>query len=116
VNPYPHIELRDVSGTGESAFVEGTNVPVRRIYDWFRRGVSAETLIKRYPGLGPAKVLTALAYAHDHKEAIEREIARAEEDMRAITIPPPPSAADAAAAEEPSGRLRALRPPSGSSN
>lgn len=80
---YPHVELK-----GESPFVIGTNVPVRRIYDWYRRGVSAETLIKRYPQLGPAKVLSALAYAHDNKQLIEEDFDRAERG--AETLPPPP--------------------------
>jgi uncharacterized protein (DUF433 family) len=94
---YPHIELRaplgDTSGiTGEmSPFVIGTNIPVRRIYDWFRRGIPAETLIKRYPQLGPAKVLSALAYAHDNKELVQRDIEWAERAASATTIPPPPS-------------------------
>lgn len=92
---YPHIELRDLSHMGmggePSPFVAGTNVSVRRIYDWFRRGVPAETLIKRYPALGPAKVLSALAYAHDHKELVERDIERAEQAARAEAIPPPSS-------------------------
>jgi uncharacterized protein (DUF433 family) len=89
---YPHIELRDVPGELEpTPFVLGTAIPVRRIYDWFRRGIPAETLIKRYPALGPAKVLAALAYAHDHKDFVERDIARAEDAARMDTLPPPPS-------------------------
>jgi uncharacterized protein (DUF433 family) len=91
---YPHIELRvSVHGMGEEFFVAGTNVPVRRIYDWFRRGVPAETLMKRYPQLGPAKVLSALAFAHDHKDVVEKDIERAEQAARAETIPPPSSSA-----------------------
>lgn len=91
--PYPHIELRaSLSSRPEevSPFVVGTNVPVRRIYDWFRRGIPAETLIKRYPALGPAKVLSALAYAHDNQELVQRDIERAERAASAETIPPPP--------------------------
>jgi uncharacterized protein (DUF433 family) len=93
---YPHIELRvsPFVKSGEepvapSPFVVGTNVPVRGIYDWFRRGVPAETLIKRYPQLGPAKILSALAFAHDNKEIVERDIAQAERASSADTIPPP---------------------------
>jgi uncharacterized protein (DUF433 family) len=81
---YPHVELKD-----GSPFVAGTAVPVRRIYDWFRRGIPAETLIKRYPALGPAKVLSALAYAHDNRELVERDIEYAERAASAETIPPP---------------------------
>jgi uncharacterized protein (DUF433 family) len=34
-----------------------------------------ETLIKRYPSLGAAKVLGALAFAYDNVDAIEAEFA-----------------------------------------
>ena len=81
---HPHVELKD-----GSPFVMGTNVPVRRIYDWFRRGISAETLIKRYPQLGPAKVLSALAYAHDNKQLVEDDIERVERGTSVDTLPPP---------------------------
>ncbi len=94
---HPHVELRappfpnNVEGAEKtSPFVVGSNVPVRRIYDWFRRGVPAETLIKRYPALGPAKVLSALAYAHDNKELVEKDIEQAERVMSEGTLPPPP--------------------------
>jgi len=83
---YPHIEVRD-----ESPFVIGTEIPVRRIWDWFRRGVPAETLIKRYPALGPAKVLSALAFAFDNKDFVDKDVERAERSARADTFPPPPS-------------------------
>jgi uncharacterized protein (DUF433 family) len=83
---YPHIELR-----GDSPFIIGTQVPVRRIWDWYRRGISAETLIKRYPTLGPAKVLSALAFSFDNKDLVERDMERAERAARMETLPPPPS-------------------------
>ena len=76
---YPHIEFRD-----ESPFITGSRVPVRRLWSWHRKGLPIATLIKRYPELGPSKVLVALAFAYDNQELIERDIARAE-------LPPPDS-------------------------
>jgi len=51
-------------------------VPVRRIWAWHRAGASIETLIKRYPDLGPARILDALAFAYDNQELIDCDIDR----------------------------------------
>ena len=40
---------------GGSPVVQGTKVPVRRIWFWHRRGVSVETLVKRWEMLPQAK-------------------------------------------------------------
>jgi hypothetical protein len=60
---------------------------VRRIYDWYRKGIPAETLIKRYPELGAAKVLSALAFAHDNMPLILEDLEKAN---RVETLFPPP--------------------------
>jgi uncharacterized protein (DUF433 family) len=64
--PHPHVRV-DVSGS---------RVPVRRLWVFFRDGARVETLMRRYPKLGPAKVLDALAFALDNPEVIEADIAR----------------------------------------
>jgi uncharacterized protein (DUF433 family) len=68
---HPHVELRD-----QSPFVIGSPVPVRRIWDWHRRGIPIATLMARYASLGPAKVLSALAYAYDNQALVEEDLAR----------------------------------------
>jgi uncharacterized protein (DUF433 family) len=72
---YPHVEARDDLLAG-SPVVRGTRVPVRRLWAWHRKGVTVETLIKRYPALGPAKVLCALAFAYDNQELMAADLAR----------------------------------------
>lgn len=64
-----------------SPCVRGTRVPVRRLWSWHRRGTTIETLLKRYPQLGPAKVLDALAYAYDNVAAIEADLANEREAL-----------------------------------
>jgi uncharacterized protein (DUF433 family) len=59
-----------------SPHVSGSRVPVRRLWAWHRGGASVETLLKRYPNLGPARVLDALAFAYDNQELVEADIAR----------------------------------------
>lgn len=71
--PHPHVrcDIRVLSG---SPHVEGSRVPVRRLWLWYRGGASVETLVKRYPQLGPGKVLDALAFAYDNLDVIEADV------------------------------------------
>src|SRR5438874_895494 len=71
---HPHVEVRK-DLLGGSPVVRGSRVPVRRLWAWFRGGVSVETLLKRYPSLGPARVLDALAFAYDNAELVEADLA-----------------------------------------
>jgi len=72
---HPHVEVRD-DLLGGSPVIRGTRVPVRRLWAWHRKGVSVETLVKRYPSLGWAKVLGGLAFAYDNEELIEADLDR----------------------------------------
>jgi uncharacterized protein (DUF433 family) len=73
---------------GGSPHVVGTGVLVRRLWAWHRGGTSLETLIRRYPQLGPAKILDALAFAWDNEDLIEHDLAR-EQRMLATEKPAP---------------------------
>lgn len=75
--PHPHVDARDDLLAG-SPCVRGTRVPVRRLWSWHRRGVSVETLLKRYPQLGPARVLDALSFAYDNPDLMAADLAREE--------------------------------------
>ena len=73
--PHPHVRC-DSQLLAGSPHVMGSRVPVRRLWAWHRGGASVETLLKRYPNLGPARVLDALAFAYDNPELIEADLAR----------------------------------------
>jgi uncharacterized protein (DUF433 family) len=73
--PHPHVRC-DIHVLGGSPHVIGSRVPVRRLWAWHRGGASVETLLKRYPNLGPAKVLDALSFAHDNLELVETDLQR----------------------------------------
>src|SRR3954470_19232949 len=73
--PHPHVRC-DASILGGSPHVEGSRVPVRRLWAWHRGGAAVETLVKRYPNLGPARILDALAFAYDNADVIEADVAR----------------------------------------
>jgi len=75
--PHPHVRV-EAEVLGGSPFVEGSRVPVRRLWAWHQGGLTVETLLKRYPQLGPAKVLDALAFAYDNTDVIEADLEREE--------------------------------------
>jgi uncharacterized protein (DUF433 family) len=87
--PHPHVECRD-DVMNRSPCVRGTRVPVRRLWSWHRRGTTIETLLKRYPQLGPAKVLDALAFAYDNEDLVEADLARENAALDSEQIPKDP--------------------------
>lgn len=58
--------------------MEGSRVPVRRLFTVYRSGTPLEKILLRYPQLSPAQVFDALAFALDNPEVIEADIAREE--------------------------------------
>lgn len=87
--PHPHVECRDDVLDG-SPCVEGTRVPVRRLWSWHRRGTTIETLLKRYPQLGPAKILDALAFAYDNEAVVQADLERENDALDAEKPPRDP--------------------------
>ena len=87
--PHPHVECHPGVMNG-SPCVRGTRVPVRRLWSWHRRGTTIETLLKRYPQLGPAKILDGLAFAYDNEELVEADLARENEALETEQIPKDP--------------------------
>jgi uncharacterized protein (DUF433 family) len=73
--PHPHVRC-DVRTLNGSPYVAGSKVPVRRLWSWHRSGVPIDKLMKRYPQLGPAKVLDALAFAYDNRVVVEADLER----------------------------------------
>jgi len=66
----------DSNVLGGSPYVVGSRVPVRSLYNFYKSGVSVEKVAKRYPQLGPAKVLDALSFALDNLDTIQADIER----------------------------------------
>lgn len=86
--PHPHVRL-DEHVLGGSPHVVGSRVPVRRLWAFYRSGASVERILKRYPQLGAAKVLDALAFALDNTEVIEADQAREDEILARAGHRPP---------------------------
>ena len=75
---YRNIE-RDDSRCGGQPVVAGTRVRVAIILGCYRQGMSVEEIVQQYPGIRPADVHDALAYAYDHLDEIQTSIAADDE-------------------------------------
>lgn len=73
--PHPHVLVSEDVANG-SPMIEGTRVPVRRLFSWHRGGASVERLVRRYPQIAPALIFDALAFAYDNLELITADIVR----------------------------------------
>jgi uncharacterized protein (DUF433 family) len=84
---HPHVRV-EAGVLGGSPYIEGTRIPVRRLWAWHQGGVTIEMLLRRYPQLGPARVLDALSFAYDNLELVEDDLAR-ERGLLAQETPEP---------------------------
>jgi uncharacterized protein (DUF433 family) len=75
---YRNIE-KDPARCGGQAVVVGTRIRVATILTCYRYGMNIEEIVQQYPPLKPADVHDALAYAHDHLDEIESDLAEDEE-------------------------------------
>jgi uncharacterized protein (DUF433 family) len=84
--PHPHV-IVDPSVAEGSPVIEGTRVPVRRLFSWHRQGTTVETLLRRYPQLGPARIFDALAFAYDNLDLVTADLVREREALSRETAP-----------------------------
>jgi len=92
--PHPHVRV-DANVLGGSPYVVGSRVPVRRLWSFYRKGVSLDTLLKRFPRLGPAKIFDALAFAYDNEEVIVADLQREEQLLDKVESRAKPSPSSA---------------------
>jgi uncharacterized protein (DUF433 family) len=75
---YRNIET-DIGRCGGQPVVAGTRIRVATILACYRQGMGIEEIVQQYPGLRPADVHDALAYAYDHLDEIESSLAADDE-------------------------------------
>lgn len=85
---HPHVSV-DANDHAGSPLLRGTKIPVRRLWAWHKKGVTVETLVKRYPGVGWARVLDGLAFAYDNEALIEADLNRERTILNADPHPVP---------------------------
>jgi uncharacterized protein (DUF433 family) len=77
---YRNIE-KDPGRCGGQPVVAGTRIRVAIILGCYRQGMTVEEIVQQYSHLKPADVHDALAYAYDHLEEIEADIAADDETV-----------------------------------
>ncbi len=75
---YRNIET-DSTRCGGQPTVAGTRIRVATILVCYRQGMGVEEIVQEYPGLQPADVHDALAYAYDHVDELEAALAADDE-------------------------------------
>ncbi len=75
---YRNIE-RDDARCGGQPVVAGTRIRVGTILTCYRQGMSVEEIVQQYTPLKPADVHDALAYAYDHIDEIQADLAADDE-------------------------------------
>jgi uncharacterized protein (DUF433 family) len=68
---YPHIEIKDGMPT-----IDGTRMKVVHLILEHQAGCSPEQMQEAHPFLTMAQIHSALAYYHDNREEIDRDIER----------------------------------------
>jgi len=77
---YRNVE-KIVDRCGGRAVVVGTRLRVVTILSCRRQGMTVEEILQQYPHLRPADVHDALAYAYDHPEEMEADLAADDEQL-----------------------------------
>ncbi len=86
-----HIEFRVSAIHGQKACIAGTRTSVQDIYVWHELlGKTPVQIVVEYPFLSLADVHAALAYYHDHAEAIREQVRRGREEAERIKLANPP--------------------------
>ena len=74
----PTLESRHIEVTpgvcGGRACIAGHRIRVQDIVLWTEQGRSADQIVADFPQLSLADVYAALAYYHDHREELDRQI------------------------------------------
>jgi uncharacterized protein (DUF433 family) len=75
---YRNIE-KDSARCGGQPVVTGTRIRVATILACYRHEMGIEEIVQQFPPLKPADVHDALAYAYDHLDEIEADLATDDE-------------------------------------
>lgn len=75
---YRNIE-KEPARCGGQPVVVGTRIRVATILNAYRHGMNIEEIVQQYTPLKPADVHDALAYAYDHIDEIEADLAADDE-------------------------------------
>ena len=75
---YRNIE-KDPARCGGQPVVAGTRIRVATVLTCYRHGMSVEEIVQQYSSLTPADVHDALAFAYEHLDEIDTDLAADDE-------------------------------------
>lgn len=75
---YRNVE-KDPARCGGQPVVAGTRIRVATVLTCYRQGMRVEEIVQQYPSLKPADIHDALAFAYDHLDEIENDLAADDE-------------------------------------
>jgi uncharacterized protein (DUF433 family) len=75
---YRNVE-KDPARCGGQPVIVGTRIRVATILTCYRQGMSVEEIVQQYPHLKPSDVHDSLAYAYEHLEEIDADLAADDE-------------------------------------
>jgi uncharacterized protein (DUF433 family) len=87
---YRNIE-KDSARCGGQPVVAGTRIRVATILTCYRQGMGIEEIVQQYAHLKPADVHDALAYAYEHLDEIETDLALDDEATVKAGLPAHPT-------------------------
>jgi len=70
---------KDPTRCGGQPVVAGTRIRVATVLSCYRQGMGVEEIVQQYGTLRPADVHDALAYAYEHLDEIEADLAADDE-------------------------------------
>jgi uncharacterized protein (DUF433 family) len=100
--PEPHIEATP-GVCGGKPRIAGHRIRVQDIAIWTEQGQSADEIVADFPQLDLADVYAALAYYHDHREQIDRDIREDHEFVQKQKSQSGPGVLGQLAVEDPRG-------------
>ncbi|ETW95810.1 MAG: hypothetical protein ETSY1_29170 [Candidatus Entotheonella factor] len=86
----PKLDYRNIEKApdrcGGRATIAGTRIRVCTILTCYRQGMTIEEIVQQYPHLRPVHIQDALAYAYDHPDEIEADLAADDEAVVQLRI------------------------------
>ena len=65
---------------GGRAVIAGTRIRASLVLGWYRAGMTVDEIVQQYPHLRPSDVHDALAYAFDHPDEMQADLADDDEE------------------------------------
>ena len=102
LTPISHVEVTP-GVCGGRPRIAGHRIRVQDIVLWTEQEQSADEIVADFPQLSLADVFSALAYYHDHREQIDRDIREDDEFIQTVKLQAGPGILARLVVEDPRG-------------